>query len=210
MDGLGQRELFESCRSEPESTPISAPNHYPRTVASLRELIAAECKFPTIYADPPWDYDNRASRGAARNHYRTMSLEQIQAEPVEQLAAAEAHLHLWTTNGFLREAIDLIAAWGFQYKSCFVWVKPELGCGNYWRVSHEFLLLGVRGNLPFSNHCQKSWLAASRMEHSRKPGAVRMLVEKVSPGPYLEMYGRAELPNSSWTVYGNRVERRLF
>jgi len=179
-------------------------------VASLRELVAAEFKFGTIYADPPWDYSNRASRGAARKHYRTMSFAQIKNEPVADLAAERAHLHLWTTNGFLREALELIQAWGFTYKSCFVWVKPDMGCGNYWRVSHEFLLLGVRGGLPFRNHSQRSWLSARRMEHSRKPGHVRMLVEQVSPGPYLELYGRAEIPCSDWTIYGNQVERRLF
>lgn len=74
----------------------------------------------------------------------------------------------------------------------------------------EFLLLGVRGRLRFRDRAQSSWMLCRRTIHSRKPEAVRMLVEKVSPGPYLELYGRAELPNSAWTVYGNRVERRLF
>jgi N6-adenosine-specific RNA methylase IME4 len=209
MDALPQRALFGHDAPAPAPhAPVAAG--FPRTTTSLQELVAANLKFRTVYADPPWDYDNRASRGAARNHYRTMTLEQIRAEPVNELADDEAHLHLWTTNGFLREAIDLVGVWGFEYKSCFVWVKPELGCGNYWRVSHEFLLLGVRGNLPFADHCQKSWLEASRMEHSRKPGNIRMLLEKVSSGPYLEMYGRAEVPDSDWTVYGNQVERRLF
>lgn len=209
MHGLPQRTLFGH-DVLPTAAPPSVAAGFPRATTSLQDLVAAEFKFRTIYADPPWDYDNRASRGAARNHYRTMTLEQIRAEPVGDLADREAHLHLWTTNGFLREAIDLIGAWGFDYKSCFVWVKPELGCGNYWRVSHEFLLLGVRGNLPFEDHCQRSWLETSRMEHSRKPGGIRMLIEKVSPPPYLEMYGRAEIPDSAWTVCGNQVERRLF
>ena len=209
MHGLPQRTLFGH-DVLPTAAPPSVAAGFPRATTSLQDLMAAEFKFRTIYADPPWDYDNRASRGAARNHYRTMTLEQIRAEPVSDLADEEAHLHLWTTNGFLREAIDLIGAWGFEYKSCFVWVKPALGCGNYWRVSHEFLLLGVRGNLPFADHCQRSWLEACRMEHSRKPGGIRMLIEKVSQPPYLEMYGRAEIPDSAWTVYGNQVERRLF
>jgi len=82
--------------------------------------------------------------------------------------------------------------------------------GNYWRVSHEFLLLGVRGRLRFRDRSQPSWKLCRRRVHSRKPELVRMLIEKVSPGPYLELYGRHELPNSAWTVYGNDVERRLF
>ena len=101
-------------------------------------------------------------------------------------------------------------AWGFRYKSCLVWVKPQLGMGNYWRVSHEYLLLGVRGNLPFRDRTCPSWLLARRTVHSRKPFAFRRLIERVSPGPYLELYGREEQPDSGWTVYGNQVERRLF
>lgn len=82
--------------------------------------------------------------------------------------------------------------------------------GNYWRVSHEYLLLGVRGNLPFGDNTCRSWLSARRTAHSRKPFAFRALVEQVSPGPYLELYGREEQPWTQWTVFGNQVERRLF
>jgi N6-adenosine-specific RNA methylase IME4 len=139
-----------------------------------------------------------------------MTLDAIRNEPVKQLAAQQAHLHLWTTNAFLPEAFGVIQAWGFQYKSCLIWIKPQLGMGNYWRVSHEFLLLGVRGGLPFRDRTCRSWLSAQRTVHSRKPFAFRALIERVSPGPYLELYGREEHPNTAWTVYGNQVERRLF
>ena len=179
-------------------------------VGSLHDLVASGQRFSTIYADPPWPYSNAAARGAAANHYPVMPLKDIFREPVGELVADNAHLHLWTTTGFLREALDLIAAWGFIYKSCFVWLKPELGCGNYWRVSHEFLLLGVRGSLTFRDRTLPSWLIAPRLEHSRKPGRVRLLIEQVSPGPFLELYGRAEIPDADWTVYGNQVARRLF
>lgn len=181
-----------------------------RTVRTLTELIHSGERFATIYADPPWPYENEASRAAAVNHYPTMSVEQICAEPVAQLAEDRAHLHLWTTNAFLSEALQVLAAWGFKYKSCLVWVKEELGMGNYWRVSHEYLLLGVRGQLTFRDRTKRSWLLAPRTQHSHKPAVVRALIEQVSPGPYLEMYGREELPASDWTVYGNQVERRLF
>jgi N6-adenosine-specific RNA methylase IME4 len=173
-------------------------------------LIKRDAKFSTIYADPPWPYTNIAARGAAENHYRTMTLEEIRSEPVKDLVVEKAHLHLWMTNAFLREAFNVIRAWGFQYKSCLVWIKPQIGMGNYWRVSHEYLLLGVRGNLPFRDRTCRSWLQVRRTIHSRKPFAFRELVERVSPGPYLELYGREEQPNSGWTVYGNQVERRLF
>lgn len=182
----------------------------PSIVRDLAALVDAGLQFPTIYADPPWPYSNTAARGAAANHYDTMTLEAIQGEPVKELAAKNAHLHLWTTNAFLREAFDVINAWGFQYKSCLLWLKPQLGMGNYWRVSHEFLLLGVRGSLPFADRTCRSWLFARRTVHSRKPYAFRALIERVSPGPYLELYGREEQPRTGWTVYGNHVERRLF
>lgn len=182
----------------------------PSVVRDLEALIEQGVRFPTIYADPPWPYANTAARGAAENHYRTMTLEDIRNEPVRELAAEQAHLHLWTTNAFLREAFDVLRAWGFRYKSCLLWIKPQLGMGNYWRVSHEFLLLGVRGNLPFRDRTCRSWLIARRTLHSRKPFVFRELIERVSPGPYLELYGREEQPNTGWTVYGNQVERRLF
>lgn len=176
----------------------------------LDQLLQLNAKFSTVYVDPPWEYNNTASRGAAANHYRTLDFEHLCRMPVADLCAEHAHLHLWTTNSFLREALDLIHAWGFTYKSCFVWIKPQMGMGNYWRVSHEFLLLGVRGRMPFSNNAQRSWLIHRRREHSQKPYAVREIIEKVSPGPYLELFGRVEIPNSQWTVFGNQVERRLF
>ena len=148
--------------------------------------------------------------GSRQNHYRTLTLDALCSEPVKELVAPEAHLHLWTTNACLREAFDVIRAWGFRYKSCLVWIKPQLGMGNYWRVSHEYLLLGVKGSLPFRDKACRSWLKARRTVHSRKPFAFRELIERVSPGPYLELYGREEQPRSEWTVYGNQVERRLF
>jgi N6-adenosine-specific RNA methylase IME4 len=179
-------------------------------VRNLDTLVAAGRRYATVYADPPWPYANTASRGAAENHYHTMTVEDICREPVEQLVMENAHLHLWTTNAFLREAFDVMHAWGFQYKSCLIWIKPQLGMGNYWRVSHEYLLLGIRGSLPFRDHACPSWLPARRTIHSRKPSVFREMVEQVSPGPYLELYGREEQLSANWTVYGDQVERRLF
>jgi N6-adenosine-specific RNA methylase IME4 len=203
--GAQQRTLFDV--DPPPGTVFPRTCSGAKRVTSLHDLLGNT--YPTILADPPWAYDNEASRGAAVNHYPTLSVEEICREPVAQLAAPDAHLHLWTTNGFLQQAFDVMDAWGFTFKSCLVWVKDELGMGNYWRVSHEFLLLGVRGRLTFRDRTLPSWVLAHRGAHSRKPGIVRELVERVSPGPYLELYGREELPDSEWTVYGNAVERRL-
>ena len=206
--GETQLRLFEQRGQAPEKINPVDDNGARGFVDDLTVLVAGSRKFRTIYADPPWPYENRASRGAAANHYETMSVEQICEEPVSDLAADDAHLHLWTTNAFLREAFTVMDAWGFRPKSCLVWVKPELGTGNYWRVSHEFLLLGIRGKLRFRDRRLRSWIAAPRTEHSRKPGVIRLLIEKASPGPYLELYGREWSPESPWTVYGNQVRPR--
>jgi N6-adenosine-specific RNA methylase IME4/ParB-like chromosome segregation protein Spo0J len=174
----------------------------------LAVMIGRGQKFGTIYADPPWKYGNQKTRASTDNHYPTMTVDEISALPVKDLAADQAHLHLWTTNAFLFESQKIMAAWGFEYKSVFVWVKPQMGIGNYWRVSHEFLLLGVRGGLGFADHGQMSWVEKDRTGHSVKPREVRERVEKVSPGPRLELFGRVQV--DGWTVWGNQIGSDMF
>lgn len=170
----------------------------------IDDLVFGGAKFGTIYADPPWPYDNQATRAATSNGYVGMTIDEICALPIKALAADDAHLHLWTTNGFLFDSLAVIQAWGFDYKSCFVWVKPQIGIGNYWRVAHEFLLLGVRGNCAFLDRAQRSWIEEDRTrKHSQKPRSVRRLIEKVSPGPRLELFAREQ--HEGWTVWGNEV-----
>ncbi len=177
------------------------------TLDDLGKFIEAGQQFGTIYADPPWLYGNQATRAATGNHYGGMTLEEIAAMPVAQLTASNAHLHLWTTNAFLFDARAIMEAWGFTYKSCFVWVKPQMGIGNYWRVSHEFLLFGLKGDAPFRDRGLMSWLEAERGKHSAKPEVVRGLIQRASPGPYLELFGRKAV--EGWAVYGNEVSRDL-
>lgn len=160
-------------------------------------------KFKCIYADPPWRYSNQGTRGSTDNHYPTMTVDEICAIPIRDFCEDNCHLHLWITNGFLFDAPKIFNAWGFVFKSSFVWVKPHIGMGNYWRNSHEFLLLGVRGSMTAKALNLKSWLEAPRGEHSQKPDKVRTLVEQLSPGPRLELFGRKPVPN--WTVFGNEV-----
>ena len=177
-------------------------------VSDLDRLIEHEKKFGTIYCDPPWKYSNQATRSCTDDHYETMTPDEIAALPIENLAKEKAHLHLWTTNAFLFECPKIFEAWGFEYKGVFVWVKPRMGIGNYWRVSHEFLLLGVRGGLRFYDQAQMSWLHIESKGHSQKPEAIAEIIEKVSPGPYLELFGRRTREN--WTVWGNEIERTFF
>lgn len=178
------------------------------TVTDLTDLTDAGKKFGTIYADPPWQYGNQATRASTDNHYLTMPIAEIEALPIAGMAAENSHLHLWTTNGFIQEAFGIIAAWGFTYKSMFIWCKPKMGIGNYWRVSHEILLLGVRGSCPFADHSLLSWAELERGKHSAKPEKVREFIEKASPSPRLELFGRDA--RNGWAVWGNQVSRDLF
>lgn len=174
----------------------------------LHELIKSKKTFGTIYADCPWQYSNQATRSATSTQYSTLPIEDICKLPVAQLTADSAHLHLWTTNAFLFESKKVIEAWGFEYKSCFAWVKTQMGIGNYWRVSHEFLMLGVKGSCPFHEKNHKSWLELPRGRHSVKPEELAEIIERVSPGPYLELFARRG--RKDWTVWGNEIKRTLF
>ena len=179
------------------------------TIADLDRLAESGRKFGTIYADPPWLYDNQGTRASTGNHYDGLTVEQLCALPVGDLVADDAHLHLWTTNGFLFDCPRIFDAWGFEFRSSFVWVKGQMGIGNYWRNSHEFLLTAIRGDAKrFNDHSIKSWLECDRGAHSAKPEQVRSYIERASPGPYLELFGRRSAPN--WAVWGNQIERTIF
>jgi N6-adenosine-specific RNA methylase IME4 len=131
-----------------------------------------------------------------------MSVEAICALPIGALAAPQAHLHLWTTSAFLFECPTIFAAWGFTFVGELVWVKPSMGLGNYWRKAHELCLLGVRGGLTARQRNLISWVQAARGRHSEKPDIACDRIEQLSPGPYLELFGRAAVPG--WTVWGNQ------
>jgi len=138
-DALRRRFLH----NKPKVEQIAPLDYDTCAVSDLQVLIDNGKQFSTVYADPPWKYSNQATRSATNNHYGTMTLGDISKLPVPELTTKNAHLHLWTTNAFLFDAKQIIEAWGFEYKSCFVWVKPQIGIGSYWRVSHDFFLFGL-------------------------------------------------------------------
>lgn len=179
------------------------------SVEDLAQLASAGKTFGCIYADPPWRYENQVTRAAVSNHYRDMSVDEICELPVKDLAARDAHLHLWTTNAFLFEAPRIFDAWGFEFRSSFIWVKPSVGIGNYWRNSHEILLTAVRGDANhFNDHTLRSWVECSRSQHSAKPEQVRTMLQYASPGPYLELFARR--PTEGWTAWGNAIKQNTF
>jgi len=175
-----------------------------------------DTEFVTFVADPPWRYGNTSTRGAAEDHYGTMSIEELCAlDVVPNHAADQAHLYLWTTAGHLPEAFKVMEAWGFEYKTYLVWIKPQMGMGNYFRVSTELVLFGIRGGMRTQARDIKNYFQAPRQKHSAKPTLFHDIVEKASPGPYMELFSRCSADTMlhgcscskcrlGWTVWGNQ------
>lgn len=173
-------------------------------ISELWQLVESGRTFGTVYCDPPWQYEKSSKKGAATNHYGCMSMHEIAEIPVGSLAKRKSHLHLWTTTSFLPKALWLMDHWGFEYRSQMIWCKPNLGIGNYYRVSHEILLLGAKGRLTFDNHNIKSWQIVGRGRHSEKPDVFRRFIESTSPEPRIELFARNNY--EGWTVFGDQVE----
>ena len=143
-----------------------------------------------------------------------MSLDELKDLAVADVAADNAHMYLWTTNAFLVEAHELMAAWGFQQKTVLTWVKmrgdgsgASARMGYYFRGATEHVLFGVRGKLRLTTGTAvvPNVLFTPRvLKHSLKPNQFFDLVEEVSPGPYLEMFARQERPG--WSHWGNEME----
>ena len=186
------------------------------TIANLRAF-GANRKFKTIYADPPWQFQNRTGKVAPEHkrlaRYPTMPLEEIKALPVGELADTQSHLYLWVPNALLPWGLEVMAAWGFEYKSNIVWEKirkdgqPDgRGVGFYFRNVTELLLFGVRGRnnrtLP-PGRSQVNLIRVAKREHSRKPDEIVSVIEACSPGPYLELFARGDRPG--WAMWGNQA-----
>jgi N6-adenosine-specific RNA methylase IME4 len=174
-------------------------------VTELQVQREVPTRFKTILADPPWDHQQKGRKGAEW-HYPLMRLDRIKAMPVGDLAEQNAHLYLWCTNASLRDGYDVAAAWGFQAKSILTWVKFRLGLGSYLRNSTEHVLFCTRGNAPVLYRSQPTWISAPVEEHSRKPDELYPLIERLSNGPYLELFARRRPPSTrGWSIWGNEV-----
>ena len=197
-----------TCLSFAKKKSATSPKHDTCTLEDLSGLVGKK-RFGCIYADPPWIYDNQSTRASTSNHYSGLTVDQLCDLPIKELAAKDAHLHLWVTNAFLFDAPKIFDAWGFEFRSSFVWCKPQMGIGNYWRNSHEILLTAIRGNAKrFNDRSLMSWGNFRRTKHSAKPEEIRGYIERSSHGPYLELFGRRLAEN--WTVWGNEIEKSLF
>ncbi len=166
--------------------------------------MSAETRYRTILADPPWGTKNLVGRGGPSDHYPLMPLDTIRALPVGELAEDDAHLWLWVTNSDIFEQISVMEAWGFSYRSCLTWIKPRFGMGHYLRNQTEHLLLGVRGKAPVQFKGQGTWTYAPLQDHSHKPEEQYAIIERCSPGPYLDLFARRKQPG--WDAWGNEVD----
>jgi len=179
-------------------------------------------RYRTIVADPPWEYRDgfpvspagkaiAARRGLpVWSHkplpYPQMTVEELKALPVRGWAESDAHLYLWTTNRYLRDAFDVMQSWGFRFAKTIVWCKAPrgLGPGGTWAQTTEYILFGRRGNLPTKARYDTNWFAWKRQaRHSQKPEAFLDMVESVSPGPYLELFARRN--RLGWDTWGDEA-----
>lgn len=173
---------------------------------TITDSLAAETqRFGVIYADPPWSFKTYSENGmdrSADNHYPTMSVEEIAAMNVP--ASSDCVLYLWATVPMLPEALDVMNAWGFTYKSQIVWVKDKIGTGYWTRNQHEILLIGVKGNIPAPalGSQPSSVITAPLGRHSEKPAVFAEMIEGLFPSmPKAELFCRT--PRDGWTVFGN-------
>jgi len=159
-------------------------------------------QYNVIYADPPWEYRNSGFAMSAENQYPTMSTDEIceLAVPV----AENAICFMWVTNPLLADGLRVLEAWGFDYKTCMVWVKDHHTAGFYVYGQHELLLIGTRGThmTPTDEAKPKSVITGENKEHSRKPDVVYEIIERMYPDSVkLEMFARRN--RKGWTSYGN-------
>ena len=170
---------------------------------------AGSKRFATVLADPPWRFSNRTGKMAPEHRrlsrYKTMAIEDIAALPVAKILEPTAHLYLWVPNALLPDGLEVLAAWGFNYKTMIIWHKLRKdggsdgrGVGFYFRNVTETLLFGVRGKNARTlapGRTQVNYIGTRKREHSRKPDEQYKLIEDCSPGPFLEMFARGVRPN---------------
>ena len=178
-------------------------------------------KYKVIYADPPWSFGSKAYQDGSRNmlvlsetQYKTMTIEDIKRLPIQNITDDNAALFLWTTDAHLKEAIEVIEAWGFKYKTvAFNWVKRYTSGSlvyNFapWTLkSHELCLLGIRGKMGQfkKSNAVKGLIEAERTEHSKKPAAARDRINELFGDiNRIELFARQK--TEGWDVWGNEVE----
>ena len=197
----------------PRRLPAFAFN--PPVMVDLRAEVPG--RFGAVLIDPPWRFANRSGKVSPEHRrlrrYETLSAAEIAAMPVGDLALPDSHLYLWTPNALLLDALGVMNAWGFTYKTNLVWYKVRKdggpdgrGVGFYFRNVTELLLFGVKGRLRTLSpgRRQVNVVPTRKQEHSRKPDEVYRIVEACSPGPFLELFARRRV--EGWHQWGDQVD----
>ena len=173
--------------------------------------------FGTILADPPWRFMNRTGKMAPEHkrlsRYSTMTLDEILELPVAEVSSERSHLYLWVPNALVLEGLEVMKRWGFTYKTNLVWFKVRKdggpdgrGVGFYFRNVTELVLFGTRGSIRTRDpgRRQVNLISSRKREHSRKPDELYDIIEKCSPGPYLELFARHQ--REGWTQWGDQLD----
>lgn len=184
----------------------------------MTDIYTTNKKYSIIYADPPWSFCTYSDKGKGRGaeqHYRTMPKHEIQKLSVPRISAKNSVLFLWATAPCLIEAFELIAAWGFTYKTVgFTWIKQcrksdklFTGLGYYTRANPEFCLLATKGKiLERKSHSVSSVIVSHIEEHSKKPDEIRSrIVQLFGDLPRIELFARQTV--SGWDCWGNETDK---
>ena len=206
-------ELLDWC--EDHDASIKDLREEKKRRAKIKRLEMADSlpdgQYSVIYADPPWQYtsgDQHTSESQETvlgTHYPSMPLDEICDLPVGDMAADNSVLFLWVTSPLADEAFEVVTAWGFEYKSSFVWDKVKHNVGNYNSMRHEFLYVCTKGTCPPQNvKLFDSVQSIERTKHSEKPEEFRKIIETLYPrGKKIELFARKK--TKGWKVWGNET-----
>lgn len=192
-------------------------------------MIFPNKKYKIIYADPPWSYESYSGKskkdflnkkriwGIAESNYQTMSIEEIKSLPVQQISDDNCILFLWSTFPNLQQALDVVKAWGFEYKTVgFVWEKfdksnnlpKKYGLGWYTRSNAEIVMIGRKGKFERKSASVQQIIKSTIGEHSQKPDEVRKrILELCGDLPRIELFARTKV--YGWDTWGNDEKLNL-
>ena len=192
------------------------PAELTSTIENFKNFTSGK-KYKTIYADPPWQFQNRTGKVAPEHkrltRYSTMKLDEIKMLPVSEVSDEKCHLYLWVPNALLPEGLEVMKAWGFEYKTNIIWEKVRKdgmpdgrGVGFYFRNVTEILLFGIKGSKNRTlepGRTQVNLIRSIKKEHSRKPDEFVSLIEHCSSAPFLELFARGN--RAGWDMWGNQA-----
>lgn len=177
----------------------------------MTDIFTTTKKYKTIYLDPPWEEKGggKIKRGCDR-HYNTMSIKEIEALPVRELADENGcHVYMWVTNNFLEKGLALLKKWGFEYVTTITWQKDRFGLGQYYRgITEHCLFASTKKRLPYKVIDGKraqgiTGFYEPKTIHSRKPCKMREMIERVSYAPRIELFAREQF--DGWDCWGNEI-----